>query len=149
MKEAGAPAEPIVIGTDASQGRTVIANAVRAALQRIGLAEQIKTVPTAQFEEFYSSPQARSEIDVLVGDWYISKSDPMGFYDNALSDSPNNWVGFKTPFVRQHGAPGAAHPRRRRARARLAIEVQQAVRRRGGVDPRRAGARPCSSSRTG
>ncbi|MGW9432022.1 ABC transporter substrate-binding protein [Streptomyces decoyicus] len=124
VKEAGVPAEPIVIGTDASQGRTVIANAVRAALQHIGLAGVIKTVPTAQFEEFYSSPQARSEIDVLVGDWYISKSDPMGFYDNALSDSPNNWVGFRSrsydSTVRQ-----AMRTLDDGARARLAVQVQQ------------------------
>ncbi|MGW2379165.1 ABC transporter substrate-binding protein [Streptomyces sp. NPDC001658] len=95
VTEAGAPTEPIVIGTDASQGRTVVANAVRAALQRIGLKGTVKTVPTTRFEEFYSDPQARAGIDVLAGDWYISKSDPMGFYDNGLSDSSNNWVGFK------------------------------------------------------
>ncbi|NGO71214.1 ABC transporter substrate-binding protein [Streptomyces boncukensis] len=96
VKEADrAPDEPVVIGTDASQGRTVVANALRAALQRVGLKGRIKTVPTAQFEEFYSSPQARADIDVLVADWYISKSDPLGFYDNALSRSSNNWVGFR------------------------------------------------------
>ncbi|MGA4840299.1 ABC transporter substrate-binding protein [Streptomyces sp. G45] len=95
VKEAGAPADPVVIGTDSSQGRTVVANATRAALQRIGVTARIKTVPPAQFEEFYSDPGARDGIDVLVGDWYISKSDPMGFYDNGLSDSSNNWVGFK------------------------------------------------------
>ncbi|MFI8926685.1 ABC transporter substrate-binding protein [Streptomyces sp. NPDC053474] len=97
VKEAGAPDGPVVIGTDSSQGRTVVANATRAALQRIGVRAQIKTVPPAQFEEFYSDPQARDGIDVLVGDWYISKADPMGFYDNGLSDSSNNWVGFKDP----------------------------------------------------
>ncbi|WP_328905240.1 ABC transporter substrate-binding protein [Streptomyces sp. NBC_00234] len=96
VKEAGpAPTDAIVIGTDASQGRTVVANAVRSALQRIGLKGQIKTVPTSQFEQYYSDPESRGEIDVLVGDWYISKADPMGFYDNALSDSSNNWVGFE------------------------------------------------------
>ncbi|MGW0735191.1 ABC transporter substrate-binding protein [Streptomyces sp. NPDC002851] len=94
VKAAEAPQETLVIGTDSSQGRTVVANAVRAALQRIGLKGRIKTVPTAQFEEFYSDPQTRADIDVLVGDWYISKSDPMGFYDNGLSDSANNWVGY-------------------------------------------------------
>ncbi|MDQ8705122.1 ABC transporter substrate-binding protein [Streptomyces sp. LHD-70] len=94
VKAAGTPTDPVVIGTDSSQGRTVVANAVRAALQRIGIKGRIKTVPTAQFEEFYSDPQARADIDVLVGDWYISKADPMGFYDNGLADSPNNWVGF-------------------------------------------------------
>ncbi|EPD90210.1 hypothetical protein HMPREF1486_05999 [Streptomyces sp. HPH0547] len=96
VKEAtGKPDGPVVIGTDASQGRTVVANAVRAALQRIGITGRIKTVPTSQFEEFYSSKEARADIDVLVGDWYISKSDPLGFYDNGLSTSSNNWVGFR------------------------------------------------------
>ncbi|MGW7085949.1 ABC transporter substrate-binding protein [Streptomyces sp. NPDC054871] len=124
VKEAGAPTDPIVIGTDSSQGRTVVANAVRSALQRIGLKGQIKTVPTAQFEEFYSDPAARADIDVLVGDWYISKADPMGFYDNGLSDSSNNWVGFKDATydkkVRQ-----ALSTLDDAKRAELAIDVQK------------------------
>ncbi|MFD5898775.1 MULTISPECIES: ABC transporter substrate-binding protein [unclassified Streptomyces] len=117
-------AEPIVIGTDASQGRTVVANATRSALQRIGLKGQIKTVPTAQFEQFYSDPQVRSEIDVLVGDWYISKSDPMGFYDNGLSDSSNNWVGFKdaTYDAQVKKALGTLDDAER---AKLAVDVQR------------------------
>lgn len=98
VKEAKkAPDRPIVIGTDSSQGRMVVANGIRAALQRIGLKGQIKTVPPAQYGELYGDPQARSEIDVLVADWYISKSDPIGFYDNAVSDSSNNWIGFNNP----------------------------------------------------
>lgn len=97
VEEAGATADkPIVIGTDSTQGRIVIANAVRDALARIGLKGQIKTVPAAQYGEFYGDPEARGEIDVLVADWYISKSDPIGFYDNGLSDSSNNWVGFRS-----------------------------------------------------
>ncbi|MCX4970021.1 ABC transporter substrate-binding protein [Streptomyces sp. NBC_00654] len=125
VKDAGADAAtPIVIGTDASQGRTVVANAVRAALQRIGLKGQIKTVPTAQFEQFYSDPEIRGEIDVLVGDWYISKADPMGFYDNALSDSSNNWVGFKDEAydAKVKQALGTLDDA---ARAKLAVEVQK------------------------
>ncbi|MGV2915330.1 ABC transporter substrate-binding protein [Streptomyces alfalfae] len=124
VKAAGAPTEPIVIGTDSSQGRTVVANATRAALQRIGLKGQIKTVPTAQFEEFYSDPGARADIDVLVGDWYISKADPMGFYDNGLSDSSNNWVGFKDATYDKlvHRALGALDDTRR---AELAVDVQR------------------------
>lgn len=124
VKEAGAPTEPIVIGTDATQGRTVVANAARAALQLIGLKGTIKTVPSAQFEKFYSDPQARAEIDVLVADWYISKSDPMGFYDNGLSDWSNNWVGYKDATydekVRQ--ALGTVDDAER---ATLAIDVQK------------------------
>lgn len=125
MKDAGGSADnPIVIGTDATQGRTVIANAVRAALQRIGLKGQIKTVPTAQFEEYYSEPKARADIDLLVGDWYISKSDPMGFYDNALSDSSNNWVGFNDPDydAKVKQALGTIDDA---ARSRMTIEVQR------------------------
>ncbi|MFD5843974.1 ABC transporter substrate-binding protein [Streptomyces chartreusis] len=91
-----APDGPIVIGTDSSQGRMVIANAVRAALTQIGLKGEIRTVPAAQYGEFYGDKEARADIDVLVADWYISKSDPLGFYDNGLSDSSNNWVGFKS-----------------------------------------------------
>lgn len=124
VKAAGAPTEPIVIGTDSSQGRTVVANATRAALQRIGLKGQIKTVPTAQFEEFYSDPGSRADIDVLVGDWYISKADPMGFYDNGLSDSSNNWVGFKDATYDKlvHRALGTLDDTRR---AELAVDVQR------------------------
>ncbi|MCF3124333.1 ABC transporter substrate-binding protein [Streptomyces arenae] len=124
VRSAGAPADPVVIGTDSSQGRTVVANAVRAALQRIGVQGQIKTVPTAQFEEFYSDPQARADIDVLVGDWYISKADPMGFYDNGLSDSSNNWVGFKdaTYDQRVRAALGTLDDGER---AELAVDVQR------------------------
>ncbi|QEU92591.1 ABC transporter substrate-binding protein [Streptomyces kanamyceticus] len=124
VKSAGAPADPVVIGTDSSQGRTVVANAARAALQRIGLKGQIKTVPTAQFEEFYSDPGARADIDVLVGDWYISKADPMGFYDNGLSDSSNNWVGFKDKTYDKlvHRALGTLDDKRR---ASLALDVQR------------------------
>ncbi|MGW2050629.1 ABC transporter substrate-binding protein [Streptomyces sp. NPDC001858] len=91
------PDTPIVIGTDSTQGRLVIANAVRAALTQLGLKAQIKTVPSATYGEFYGDKEARADIDVLVADWYISKSDPIGFYDNGLSDSSNNWVGFNSP----------------------------------------------------
>ncbi|MFF0966043.1 ABC transporter substrate-binding protein [Streptomyces sp. NPDC003703] len=90
------PDSPIVIGTDSTQGRLVIANAVRAALTQLGLKARIKTVPSATYGEFYGDKEARSGIDVLVADWYISKSDPLGFYDNGLSTSSNNWVGYKS-----------------------------------------------------
>ncbi|MEU8822039.1 ABC transporter substrate-binding protein [Streptomyces sp. NPDC048636] len=124
VKAAGEPDGPVVIGTDSSQGRTVVASAVRAALQRIGLQGQIKTVPTAQFEEFYSDPRARAEIDVLAGDWYISKSDPLGFYDNGLSDSPNNWVGYRS---RAYDAKVAQALRTLDdgKRAKLAVDIQR------------------------
>ncbi|MFI5551913.1 ABC transporter substrate-binding protein [Streptomyces sp. NPDC051738] len=119
-----APDEPIVIGTDSSQGRMVIANAVRAALTQIGLKGQIKTVPAAQYGEFYGDKEARADIDLLVADWYISKSDPLGFYDNGLSDSSNNWVGFKSSAYDAKVEEGlrTLHDAKR---AQLAIDVQR------------------------
>lgn len=119
-----APDTPIVIGTDSSQGRLVIANAVRAALQQIGLKGQIKTVPAAEYGEFYGDPQARAEIDVLVADWYISKSDPIGFYDNGLSDSSNNWVGFKSPAY-DSKVKEAMRTLDDKKRAALVVDVQR------------------------
>ncbi|MFE5814513.1 ABC transporter substrate-binding protein [Streptomyces sp. NPDC056479] len=119
-----APTEPIVIGTDSSQGRMVIANAVRAALTQIGLKGQIKTVPAAQYGEFYGDKEARADIDVLVADWYISKSDPLGFYDNGLSDSSNNWVGFKSSAYDAKVEEGLRTLDDAK-RAELAIDVQR------------------------
>ncbi|CAM5226232.1 ABC transporter substrate-binding protein OS=Streptomyces tendae OX=1932 GN=GUR47_24195 PE=3 SV=1 [Streptomyces tendae] len=51
-------------------------------------------MPSAEYGEFYGDKSARAGIDVLVADWYISKSDPVGFYDNGVSGDSNNWVGF-------------------------------------------------------
>ncbi|MFJ9125937.1 ABC transporter substrate-binding protein [Streptomyces sp. NPDC102340] len=124
VKAAGAPTDPVVIGADASQGRTVIANATRAALQSIGIRAEIKTVPPAEFEEFYSDPTARADIDVLAGDWYISKADPMGFYDNGLSDSSNNWVHYKSKTYDAQ-VKQALSTLDDTKRAALAVDVQQ------------------------
>ncbi|MFD8050286.1 ABC transporter substrate-binding protein [Streptomyces chartreusis] len=118
------PGGPIVIGTDSSQGRMVIANAVRAALAQIGLKGEIRTVPAAQYGEFYGDKEARADIDVLVADWYISKSDPLGFYDNGLSDSSNNWVGFKSAEYDAKVAEGL-RTLDDAERAELAIDVQR------------------------
>ncbi|GGT05836.1 ABC transporter substrate-binding protein [Streptomyces kurssanovii] len=119
-----APDKPIVIGTDSSQGRLVIANAVRAALQQIGLEGQIKTVPPAEYGEFYGDKEARAGIDVLVADWYISKSDPIGFYDNGLSDSSNNWVGYRSPEY-DSKVKEAMRTLDDKKRAALVIDVQR------------------------
>ncbi|MFJ8487682.1 ABC transporter substrate-binding protein [Streptomyces sp. NPDC094038] len=118
------PDTPIVIGTDSTQGRLVIANAVRAALTQLGLKAQIKTVPSATYGEFYGDKEARADIDVLVADWYISKSDPLGFYDNGMSDNSNNWVGFSSTAYDQE-VEEALRTIDDTKRARLVVDVQR------------------------
>ncbi|MEU8733632.1 ABC transporter substrate-binding protein [Streptomyces tendae] len=125
VKQAGSNArETIRLVSDGTQGRSVIANAVRAAGQSIGLKVDITTVPPARFQEYYSDEAVRSTIDIIADDWYISTADPLGFYDNALSDSSDNWVGFSDP---QYDAlvNKALGTRDTAARADLAIEVQK------------------------
>ncbi|MDA5145661.1 ABC transporter substrate-binding protein [Streptomyces sp. AD681] len=125
VKKAGAAAdETIRVVSDGTQGRSVIANAVRAAGQSIGLKVDITTVPPARFQEYYSDKKVRSTIDIIADDWYISTADPLGFYDNALSGSSDNWVGFSDP---QYDAQvtKALGTRDDAARADLAIEVQK------------------------
>lgn len=125
VKQAGSTAdETIRVVSDGTQGRSVIANAVRAAGQNIGLKVDITTVPPARFQEYYSDEKVRSTIDIIADDWYISTADPLGFYDNALSGSSDNWVGFSDP---QYDAQitKALGTRDDATRAGLAIEVQQ------------------------
>ncbi|NUR84776.1 MAG: ABC transporter substrate-binding protein [Nonomuraea sp.] len=97
VQEAGTPKEPIVVATNGEQARTVIANAVVDAAKKIGLTAQIKTVPASEFGSFYTDKSLRAQVDLVPDDWYITKSDPIGFYDNGLTGSSNNWVGFSSP----------------------------------------------------
>ncbi|MGP3934501.1 ABC transporter substrate-binding protein [Nonomuraea sp. KM88] len=97
VQEAGAPKEPIIVATNGEQSRTVIANAVVDAAKKIGLTAQIKTVPASEFGSFYTDKSLRAQVDLVPDDWYITKSDPIGFYDNGLTGSANNWVKFSSP----------------------------------------------------
>ncbi|MFI6502094.1 ABC transporter substrate-binding protein [Nonomuraea typhae] len=97
VQEAGSPQTPIVVASDGDQARNVIANAVLDAAKKIGLKAEIKTVPGAEFGAFYTDPAKRAQVDLVPDDWYITKSDPIGFYDNALTGSSNNWAGFSSP----------------------------------------------------
>ncbi|MGP4047971.1 ABC transporter substrate-binding protein [Streptomyces sp. 2A115] len=95
VEEAGAPSTPIVVSSNGTQNQTVIASAVRSAAQRIGLKVTVKTVPASRYDEFFADPASRDGFDLIPADWYISKADPAGFYDNGMSASPNNWLGYE------------------------------------------------------
>ncbi|NUW37731.1 ABC transporter substrate-binding protein [Nonomuraea sp. SMC257] len=97
VQEAGVPKEPIIVATNGEQSRTVIANAVADAAKKIGLTAQIRTIPAAEYGGFYTDKSLRAQVDLVPDDWYITKADPIGFYDNGLTGSSNNWVGFSSP----------------------------------------------------
>jgi peptide/nickel transport system substrate-binding protein len=124
VQEAGSPKEPIVVATDGEQSRTVIANAVVDAAKKIGLTAQIKSVPGSEFGSFYTDKSLRAQVDLVPDDWYITKSDPIGFYDNGLTGSSNNWVGFSSPEYDQLVAK-ALEATDDAARAKDVIELQR------------------------
>lgn len=94
VARAGPQKKPLVVASDGARDRTVIANAVVDAARKIGLKAQVKTIPTSQFASFYTDEKLRGSVDLVPDNYYIFKNDPMGFYDNGLTGSENNWSGF-------------------------------------------------------
>jgi peptide/nickel transport system substrate-binding protein len=95
VKDAGAT-KPIVVASDGSSIRNTLANAVVDAAQKIGLTASITQIPTVQYGDFYDNPDLRAKADLFADDYYISKTDPVGFYKNGASTSEVEWV-FKDP----------------------------------------------------
>ena len=90
------PTKPIVVASDGTSVRGVIASAVVDAAGKIGLQASITQIPPAQYAEFYTSAEARQQADLFSDDYFISKNDPVGFYKNGASDSSVQWV-FEDP----------------------------------------------------
>lgn len=95
VEEAGVPDQPIVIGSNGTQLRNVIANALRSAGEKIGVPVEIKTYSDAEYGELFSSAEARSEVDFVSDDWYLSKPEPLGLFDNLLPDESSNYLGYQ------------------------------------------------------
>lgn len=116
--------DPIVIGSNGDASRNVIANALVAAAQSIGLEAEIETVPDTQYGDFYSDQAFRDRADIWIDEYYISKNDPLGFYKNGASDSSVNHSGFASDEYDQlvldaYAATDDAE------RAELTIELQR------------------------
>jgi peptide/nickel transport system substrate-binding protein len=123
MVSAAATTQPIVVASDGSSIRNVLANAVVDAAQKIGLKASILQIPTAQYGDFYDNVDLRKKADLFADDYFISKNDPVGFYKNGASTSSVQWV-LKDPaydkLVKQGRA--ALDPKQRAA---IAIEMAQ------------------------
>ena len=78
-------------------------------------------MPTIQYSDFYDNPELRAKTDLFMDDYYISKTDPVGFYKNGASTSEVQWV-FKDPAYDQLVKDGRAalDPVKR---AQIAVEL--------------------------
>jgi peptide/nickel transport system substrate-binding protein len=115
--------KPIVVASDGSSIRNTLANAVVDAAGKIGLTASITQIPTAQYGDFYDNPDLRQKADLFADDYYISKTDPVGFYKNGASTSSVQWV-FRDPAYDQLVLDGRAalDPAKR---AGIAVELAQ------------------------
>ncbi|MGP4017707.1 ABC transporter substrate-binding protein [Saccharopolyspora sp. 5N708] len=84
--------QQIVVASDGTTVRDVIANAIVDAAKTIGLDARIIQIPPQQYGDYYSDPEFRKQADLFTDDYFISKNDPVGFYKNGASDSSVNWV---------------------------------------------------------
>lgn len=119
VAEAGA--KPIVVASDSSSIRNTLANALVDAAGKIGLPASITQLPTVQYGDFYDNPDLRGKADVFMDDYFVSKSDPVGFYKNGASSSKVQWV-FKDPAYDKLVLDGRA-ALDDGARAKIAVEL--------------------------
>ncbi|WP_165969933.1 ABC transporter substrate-binding protein [Nonomuraea terrae] len=91
VAEVGAT-QQIVVASDGTTGRDVIANAIVDAAKKIGLDARIIQIPPQQYGDYYSDAEFRKQADLFTDDYFISKNDPVGFYKNGASDSTVQWV---------------------------------------------------------
>lgn len=122
VDEVGDPG-PITIATNGSEIANVMANGVRAAATDIGLEVKIKTLSDAQYSDLYADEAARAEVDGFIGDWYLSKPDPLGMYDNVLPGGVNNYVGFDdATYAKTYQQAAGEYDDAERARLTLKVQ---------------------------
>ncbi|WP_327583489.1 ABC transporter substrate-binding protein [Nonomuraea sp. NBC_00507] len=98
VEEAGATGKKIVMATSTlSPEIGVIANAVQAAGQAIGLRVELKAVAPEAYTALFSDPKAREGIDLVMTVWYDSTPDPLEFYGILTTGNFANYGGYSNP----------------------------------------------------
>jgi peptide/nickel transport system substrate-binding protein len=92
LVSAAGQTKPIVVATDGSSIRNTLATAIVDAARKIGLQISTIQVPTIQYSDFYDNPELRAKTDLFMDDYFVSKTDPVGFYKNGASTSSVQWV---------------------------------------------------------
>ena len=103
VKEAGAPAKPIVLGLQAGDAASLqIANAVIDGGRKIGLKMRTKQFPAAQFIGLFFDPKARKAIDLMLTTGYSDLADPVEYFELvALKESVQNFTNYDDPQARK------------------------------------------------
>ncbi|MFI6324413.1 ABC transporter substrate-binding protein [Nonomuraea sp. NPDC050556] len=95
VQEAGAAGKKLVMATSTmSPEISVIANAVQAAGQAIGLQVELKAVAPDAYTALFSDPKAREGIDLVMTIWYDSTPDPLEFYGILKTGNFANYGGY-------------------------------------------------------
>ncbi|MEU0567413.1 ABC transporter substrate-binding protein [Nonomuraea sp. NPDC005983] len=98
VQEAGAAGKKIVIATSTlAPDIGVVANAVQAAGQAIGLQVEQKAVAPEAYTALFSDPKARQGIDLVMTIWYDSTPDPLEFYGILRTGNFSNYGGYSNP----------------------------------------------------
>ncbi|WP_214322540.1 ABC transporter substrate-binding protein [Nonomuraea sediminis] len=98
VQEAGGTGKKIVIATSTlAPDIGIIANAVQAAGQSIGLQVEQKAVAPDAYTALFSDPKARAGIDLVMTIWYDSTPDPLEFYGILRTGNFSNYGGYSNP----------------------------------------------------
>lgn len=124
VEEAGAPDEPIVVASNGTQLRNVIANALVSAGEQIGVTVEMRNYSDAEYGELFSGPEARADVDFVSDDWYLSKPEALGLFDNLLPGESSNYLGYENEeYVDLFKEASSTYDET--ARADLVVQLQQ------------------------
>lgn len=94
VQKAGAPDRPLVVVTDGSDYRNIMANEIVQAAQKIGLEAKVKTMSPAAHDNLYVDEAERDKVDIVIVGWGLGYISPLQLFDDFLPGSYNNWIGF-------------------------------------------------------
>lgn len=95
---AGVDGQKVVIATtNSTTDQTIVAQAIAAAAQAIGLKPEIKTIPADQYGALFVDPAAREGVDLFYTIYYTSTSDPLDFFSALQTGNFANYGSFSDP----------------------------------------------------
>jgi peptide/nickel transport system substrate-binding protein len=98
IKAAGATGKTVTLATSPiGPDVSLLATAVQAAGEEIGLNVQLKTVSPDGYTALFTDAQARAGLDMFPETYYLSISDPMDILSNFQTGNYQNYAGYSNP----------------------------------------------------